>query len=405
MNEELKGKKKLKMECSAKRPAFAYQSIVSYLVNPRRPCRRMLCLHRTGAGKTRTIVNVLDNFYQDPRSKLLLFPNNNVRQNFYSELVSFPSRYRVFLEKRMGKRKLALLEKRAELTDPREKREAKKVLDEAEDVLAMKGELSKAGERGQLKAPLRALTYAQAGGSTTFPRGGGDPTNPLLRRRVDAKRRDARGRLRSPFDDTIVLGDEFHNLVAEVGNSANRAKIARLRDALTFARWCVLVGFTATPIVADPADGRAITAVIKGGSGRGGTDEGYISWFNELSSRIYPKVSPPISELPKVVEVALKGVDLKLPMNLSAYAKKQEKLGGPWAETEKLMAMCNGASALHHLRKNAAVMEEWGARNFEKYATKLDRIANDIARSDKKTLVLLRKNGASGVELSSSPMC
>ena len=105
-----------------------YQKTVSYLVHPERPVSRLLVSHRTGAGKTLTLikvrrkrccdisilnklllksicvhsnshlnalhsmystVKVLDNFYDDVRPKVVIFPNSALVTNFYSELEKF----------------------------------------------------------------------------------------------------------------------------------------------------------------------------------------------------------------------------------------------------------------------------------------------------------------------------
>ena len=78
-------KNKLNLEC--KKGNFAYQQIPKLLLHPTGPCSRMLICHRTGAGKTKTIVNILNNFYSDERPKICVFPNKNVRNNMIEDLL------------------------------------------------------------------------------------------------------------------------------------------------------------------------------------------------------------------------------------------------------------------------------------------------------------------------------
>ena len=49
---------------------------------------------RTGSGKTRIMIQVLDNFYLDARAKIPIFPSPTVCQNFYMELLRWPNKYR-----------------------------------------------------------------------------------------------------------------------------------------------------------------------------------------------------------------------------------------------------------------------------------------------------------------------
>jgi hypothetical protein len=39
-----------------------------------------------GSGKTETMIRVLDNFFDDPRPKVAIFPNPSIANNFYEEI-------------------------------------------------------------------------------------------------------------------------------------------------------------------------------------------------------------------------------------------------------------------------------------------------------------------------------
>jgi hypothetical protein len=72
-----------------------YQETVSWLVHPlsfKDP--RLLVCHRTGAGKTCSMIRVFDNFFNDRRPKIAIFPTTAVCNNFYMELLDpkFPNR-------------------------------------------------------------------------------------------------------------------------------------------------------------------------------------------------------------------------------------------------------------------------------------------------------------------------
>jgi hypothetical protein len=153
-----------------------YQQVVSYLVHPKSytlnqstdpsdhpsdpipripqsdPSQRMLVVHRTGAGKTCTMIRIADNYFNDKRPKVLLFPSPAVCSNFYMELLNhrFPNRYAEYLqrEKKLDAVRSGLELKRGGLMCGRVCQEF------LDDPL-------------RPSAPLRAFSYTQAGGRQT----------------------------------------------------------------------------------------------------------------------------------------------------------------------------------------------------------------------------------------------
>ena len=91
---------KLQLTCemiNGKKSTFAYQIPVPAIVRPENPdVSKMLVLHRTGAGKTITILKTMNNFFFDIRPKFILFPKSNVRDNFYKELMINPAGWNLF---------------------------------------------------------------------------------------------------------------------------------------------------------------------------------------------------------------------------------------------------------------------------------------------------------------------
>ncbi|CAE7493793.1 unnamed protein product, partial [Symbiodinium necroappetens] len=104
-------------------------------------------------------------------------------------------------------------------------------------------------------APLRALGYTSAGGS--FAKIGGDnkPMSSLM------KIGYATG-TGNVYCNKIVLMDEAHNLVRSQTQYAEQ--LQRLRRLLYEARSLVLAGFTGTPILSEPSEGRQLLDIIKG---------------------------------------------------------------------------------------------------------------------------------------------
>ena len=91
---------KLRLTCemtNGKKSTFAYQIPVPAIIRPENPdVSKMLVLHRTGAGKTITILKTINNFFFDIRPKFILFPKSNVRDNFYKELMTNPASWNFF---------------------------------------------------------------------------------------------------------------------------------------------------------------------------------------------------------------------------------------------------------------------------------------------------------------------
>ncbi|CAJ1393732.1 unnamed protein product, partial [Effrenium voratum] len=77
-------------------PLQPHQKAVAFLLHPQSPVSRLLVDHPTGSGKTREMIQVLDNYFLDPRPKVPIFPKDPVCRNFYVELLRWPSRYRDF---------------------------------------------------------------------------------------------------------------------------------------------------------------------------------------------------------------------------------------------------------------------------------------------------------------------
>lgn len=298
-----------------------YQQIPAYLVHPKSyslggidcdgykysqikcgptdPSQRLLVVHRTGAGKTCTMVRIADNYFNDKRPKLLLFPSAAVCSNFYMELLNprFPNRYADFLQ-REGK--LGEVRKNLELR---------------------KGGLMCGRVRPEFlnddlrpSAPLRAFSYTQAGGRQSCgeqhrinavfkcPDGYAGEWNygpGKGKKDADSEFTDGYEEYLSdgnPFSNKIILMDEVHNLVkpshAITKNPTRLLMLDMLKEMLRTCKNSVLVGFTATPLVDADGTARSLLDIIKGAGNEKHTDEGYISYFMGSPSPAFPAVSP-----------------------------------------------------------------------------------------------------------------
>jgi hypothetical protein len=62
-----------------------YQKVVAETIRPRGPIKKLIVAHRVGAGKTRSMVSIFNNYDKDPRVRLLLFPTVPLLTQFFDD--------------------------------------------------------------------------------------------------------------------------------------------------------------------------------------------------------------------------------------------------------------------------------------------------------------------------------
>jgi hypothetical protein len=68
-----------------------YQSIVIKTIRPRGPIKKLVVNHRVGAGKTRSMTSIFNNYDKDPRARLLLFSSDVLLNQFFGDLLAISS--------------------------------------------------------------------------------------------------------------------------------------------------------------------------------------------------------------------------------------------------------------------------------------------------------------------------
>jgi len=130
-------------------------------------------------------------------------------------------------------------------------------------------------------APLRAISYVSAGGS--FAAIVGDqPASAVMK--VGYKQGSG-----NVYTNKVVLLDEAHNLVRSETRYADQLR--RLQAFLLSAESIVLAGFTGTPILDKPEEGRLLLNIVKGTSVND-CDEGFLSSFPARPRPIFPESLP-----------------------------------------------------------------------------------------------------------------
>jgi len=384
--------KKLYLECNADNPkSFAYQDTVSFCLQPGTSIKRMLVIHRTGAGKTRTIVKILENFYNDPRPKILIFPTQETTNNFYKELVSFDNRYYRYVEEN--------------IQNVREKlnKEYSKTLAKIKDLLAQTGNLGQykkqshrslgaadprggsrdAGGATTVLAPLRAYRYSVAGGSSIFK--GNVPNDPIF------KLNYVQGQ---HYSNKIIIMDEFHNLVAPGGNLIQyRSKLNQLKKALESCKGSILAGMTATPNVKGLATGKELLNIVKGPGPASRNNEGYISYFNDLPQSIYPNITTSKLKLTlkkQQVSKKSKPPESNYDAYLKALSKSKKRTNFKRYTDKELLKLCNYINMGGYY----ASVNTWLPKfkdDPEHWSLKFYKIVKDVNKHNKKTLILCNR--------------
>eukprot|EP00927_Polykrikos_kofoidii_P029098 TRINITY_DN2520_c0_g2_i1.p1 TRINITY_DN2520_c0_g2~~TRINITY_DN2520_c0_g2_i1.p1 ORF type:complete len:1091 (+),score=180.00 TRINITY_DN2520_c0_g2_i1:55-3327(+) len=383
-------------------PLQPHQAVVGRMLQPGSPISRLLVDHPTGSGKTREMITTLDNFFFDPRPKVPIFPKEAVCRNFYAELLRWPSKYRDFfccLRPQDAGRACKTKDWRsrrhdiwtcAGLADA----QMRYLCDGMREVLEMKswfrmGRMLKTRREAFVRkfpdeklpaAPLRALRYTSAGGRHTQLGPEGWPASALLKVAFDMDGKNV-------YSNKIVVMDEVHNLVRT--QTLHGEQLDNLRELLFGARGMVLAGFTGTPILSEPCEGRKLLSIIKGRDAPA-CDEGYLSCFPQRPRELFAASLPdgvpdnvltPIIRRQLITKVNLGGEALQ------RYDGKRAK-GLP---DRRLRAYCNLSVHFGSLHDGRGGSKARIISNFHDCAPKLHTIVRNVLECQEKALVLVHR--------------
>jgi len=384
-------------------PLQPHQEVVQFMLHPQSPVTRLLVDHPTGSGKTREMISVLDNFYHDSRPKVAIFPKEPVCRNFYLEILRWPSNYRDFFSclrpqdasRVAGTRDWR--ERRAHIWDISDLPDEalRDLCTNMRDVLEMKGWFHMGKMRRSrrdaferrfptekvMAAPLRALRYTSAGGQHTELRDG-VPRSALLKVAFDFEDKNV-------YSNKIVIMDEVHNLVRVQTQFGEQ--LARLRNFLLTARGGLLAGFTGTPILSEPSEGKQLLDIVKGSRHAGGNDQGFLSSFPMRPQPLLPRTLPP-GVPDAVITPKLRRQLVKHTLlggeSLKRYDVKRAK-GLPERRLQRYCTIGIHFGAFHDGKNGckAKVLE-----NVQSFAPKIQAIASAVAASTQKALVLIPRS-------------
>jgi hypothetical protein len=330
-----------------------YQRVVARFLAPSSAVSRLLVAHQLGTGKTLSMLTVLAAYYRDPRPVIVIVPTQALVINFYDELLKHPTRLRAYVVACLG-------EPPTPLTAAYRER--------CVELLAKAGRVRDGRVvphrtcPNEPAAPIRCFRMTVAGG----PRFHEQAVFKVARRLGPG----------TGFDRCVVMVDEAHLLTQPAAwQPTQRASVARLAERLRAAREAKLALLTATP-VQDDGDAVRVMRIVQGDDGA--ALPGYVSYFMHRLPSVFASATP-ADGFPRVVRVPLRGRNAQayLAAKRPNYTVEHMATGQYWGY--------------------ARLMREAAGGDFADVATKLDRIASDVAAHGQKTCVLIHR--ANGLEM------
>jgi hypothetical protein len=308
------------------------------------------------------MLEMISNFYKDPRPVIVIVPKQALVNNFYDELFKHPTPLRKFLYQCLGnppepmtsefrQKCIELLEKKGKIRH---------------------GKVKKGSCNNEPAAPIRCVRMTQAGSSSFRKNAIFKVAERItLENKVDS---------RSLFDSCIIMVDEGHLLVQnELWSNANQSRnIKNLCDELKSCTNTKLALLTATPVVNKREDALNLMSIVQAKETESFLP-GYISWFMSRVGTVFATTEPE-GVLPHIIEVPLLG------RNFEDYKKRA-------IAVRKGKALTNGLYTAEHMAAAQAgryksLLDDPGYQ----VATKLDKIAKDVKESGKKTCVMIHKS-------------
>lgn len=371
-----------------------YQNVVSEFMTPNSSIDRLLVAHQLGTGKTRSMLEMIGNFYNDPRPIIVIVPKQSLVINFYDELFKHPTKLRSYLYRCVGK--------------PGSEGITPALREKCIDALAKKGQIRNGIVQQDPEcpdapaAPIRCVRMTQAG-SDTFA------NNPILK--VSEALNNGRA-TNTYFDNCIVMIDEGHLLVKkDAWSTVQWPLIKSLQEELIGAENCKLAVLTATPIVDKRQDAVDLMSIVQAKQ----TEKflpGYVSWFMSRVGSVFATTNP-TGVIPHIIEVEIEEGGRNWEYYRSRARQLQKKpdmdpKNGVY--TAEHMGTASAAlwsrlfqpfKSMAKLKTDSLINQNWDIKNWSQsewekvglnVATKLCQIAIDVKRSGLKTCVMIHKS-------------
>ena len=394
-----------------------WQTILAFICRPESVIDRLLVHWQLGSGKTIGMIRVLENFWNDIRPKMILFPTTKTKDNFLLELVEKPNQYLTAFKNdypELDKQPLEIKAKKFEDWLQKTDKRGTKM-------------------KGPFASPVTLVSYNDAGKASGLSRGKGKNftvTLPALIWNQNRKCTNVKS-----LDNAIIIADEAHYISDPSQAPDHHVKTAtkRFKDEkwIQDAKNSVVVLLTATPLSGGLQNYMDImTMLTKEKVTREGMEKGVTEGFAlHMMSRdpnLFVKTSlddPKLDShgLPTVVSCPITGDALRSYVQTRFYNGHQV-VGAPQDVGDRYTIKSPGQAAYVEnvpltVNKNPQKKflegyrhsDSWHDRKMtkvptcndptkpqlefiSKYATKLDAVAKHISETNRKMLVFMQKS-------------
>ena len=372
-----------------------HQLEVGFLLRPASPVHRLLVQHRIGSGKTRTMIHVLEQFGNDPRTKIVVCSSVQMCEQFLTVLKDLKST--VYPVKNSFRNQL-----NRGVTDEKYAVEISPGSGGPVDRNSTTACLFDCSSSS--KGPLLVLTLDLLDGLLNQLRE--RPSANIAGTRIMLR---GRGTGENPLSNKIILFDEFHKLFNSLAVSSRRVyantnrsddfqivqnvttHLDHVRDYLATTFGSVLGGFTATPPT-EIAEVQELIRVLTLGTGKSLT--GYRHHLNTLS---LPTVFIKVIRNPILVERP----DTK---TISTIARIQACGVGPDV-AQSIPSSPYYDETTCNVSRLTTTQRNYLVQHLDWFAPKISRMLQDLRtrkRTGTKNGLLILADEVSGIELVSS---
>ena len=215
-----------------------WQAILAFICRPESVIDRLLVHWQLGSGKTIGMIRVLENFWNDKRPKMILFPTDKTKDNFLLELYDTPNQYLT-----------AFTNDHPVSTDP-DKQPSRE--DRAKCFEEWLKETVENGTKmkGPFASPVTLVSYHDAGKASGLSKGRGQNLTVSLAALIWNRNRKCTN-VKS-LDNVIIIADEAHYMSdpSQAPDHHVKAATKRFKDEgwIQNAKNSVVALFTATPL-------------------------------------------------------------------------------------------------------------------------------------------------------------
>lgn len=318
-SKEIAQLKSIKFECATKdglKQMYPHQASAVFFAGPRCPAiQNFLVTVMTGGGKTLIMQALLGEYnLKTDMPKLVFVPSEQLRNNFYKDLLSSNTSLTTFVKKIKGSS--PTVEAVIKLLGFLSSGKVYRLVPYKQYLDAKKADPTTRSPFGSQpwspKSPLRCMSWSELfrvfrvpenldtfakqlqQGETCVPvsvsaLNSANILKPPYRYKQDGNPDwESDAMIKNPFDYKIIVIDEMHELFENIDDPLS--KMVQLM--LKYAKGSRIIGLTATPVLESDTSKSALLDVLKGSNAALKNSEGYISYMHEYVYPLFPATIP-----------------------------------------------------------------------------------------------------------------